>query len=505
MNTSKHLARLLSLLLVATLSLQSVAGQLPDLGDTASASLSPAMEKRIGEEALSAFRFQDPTYIDDPEIETYLDSLGARLTVSGKAGTNDFSFFALKDPTINAFAMPGGVIGVHSGLIVTSQSESELAAVIAHEMAHVEQRHIARSIAQQANATPWLIASILIAILAARKTPEASQAVLATGQAALIQNQLNYSRDFEREADRVGLQILQAGGFDPQGMSSFFARMQKANQLAESDAPAYLRTHPLTEERISDVEGRVRTMPYRQVPDTIEYALIKAKLANLQETSRETIQRLANRAGGRIQDKAARAYSLTLAYMADRNFAEAQHSYAQLSSLKLKTPMVAPLGARLEMAQGHGDTAARICRNARAEYPGWRPLSYCEIEGLLLAGNPDAAQKLINEQLRLTPGDFRLYALQARAYTVQNRPALAHRAQSRIYQLHGMLRPAIEQMRLAQRSQGADDYEEAAIDAQLRELRKDLCTSMEDKQPREQDDDRHDGRRNPDSCDRLAP
>ncbi|MBK9392496.1 MAG: hypothetical protein RJA63_3299 [Pseudomonadota bacterium] len=507
MNSIPLLARALAAVLATTLSLQSIAATaLPELGNAAAGSLSPALEKQIGQEALAAFRFQDPAYIDDPEVESYLASIGARLAASGKTGDRNFTFFALKDPGINAFAMPGGVIGVHSGLINTSQSESELAAVIAHEMAHVTQHHIGRSINQQSGSTAVLIASLLIAVLAARNSPTAAEAAIAGGQAAMLQNQLNYSRDFEREADRVGLQILETGGFDPQAMPMFFERMRQAYH-GEGDAPAYLRTHPLTNERISDVQGRVRTLPYRQVPDSIEYALIKAKLAVLHETTRETIARLRDKQGGRLLDKAARHYALTLAYIADRNETEARRSYAALSALKLKTPMVATLGGQLELARGHGNDAAKLCSEARISYPGWRALDACVAEGLLAAGDGNGALASINERLATQTDDYRLYKLQAKIYTALDKPALAHRALSHVFQQHGMLRPAIEQMQLAQRSKGASAHEESAIDARLRELRAKMCDELGGKLSSESHPEggRAGKRRDPDRCDKLAP
>lgn len=507
MNSIPLLARALAAVLATTLSLQSIAATaLPELGNAAAGSLSPALEKQIGQEALAAFRFQDPAYIDDPEVESYLASIGARLAASGKTGDRNFTFFALKDPGINAFAMPGGVIGVHSGLINTSQSESELAAVIAHEMAHVTQHHIGRSINQQSGSTAVLIASLLIAVLAARNSPTAAEAAIAGGQAAMLQNQLNYSRDFEREADRVGLQILETGGFDPQAMPMFFERMRQAYH-GEGDAPAYLRTHPLTNERISDVQGRVRTLPYRQVPDSIEYALIKAKLAVLHETTRETIARLRDKQGGRLLDKAARHYALTLAYIADRNETEARRSYAALSALKLKTPMVATLGGQLELARGHGNDAAKLCSEARISYPGWRALDACVAEGLLAAGDGNGALASINERLATQTDNYRLYKLQAKIYTALDKPALAHRALSHVFQQHGMLRPAIEQMQLAQRSKGASAHEESAIDARLRELRAKMCDELGGKLSSESHPEggRAGKRRDPDRCDKLAP
>jgi predicted Zn-dependent protease len=173
-----------------------------------------------------------------------------------RRGSN-FEFFALRDATLNAFALPGGYIGVHSGLILAAQSESELAGVLSHEIAHVTQKHLARLMGKQnqAQMTQWL--AMAVAILAARSNPDVSQAAMATGAAAGVQTMLNYSRDFEREADRIGIQTLERAGFDVRGMASFFERMQKFGRLYENNAPGYLRTHPLTVERISDMENRI--------------------------------------------------------------------------------------------------------------------------------------------------------------------------------------------------------------------------------------------------------
>ncbi|MBK9217109.1 MAG: M48 family metalloprotease [Uliginosibacterium sp.] len=507
MNSIPLLARALAAVLATTLSLQSIAATaLPELGNAAAGSLSPALEKQIGQEALAAFRFQDPAYIDDPEVESYLASIGARLAASGKTGDRNFTFFAVRTPA----STPSPCQVASSACTRPDQHqperESELAAVIAHEMAHVTQHHIGRSINQQSGSTAVLIASLLIAVLAARNSPTAAEAAIAGGQAAMLQNQLNYSRDFEREADRVGLQILETGGFDPQAMPMFFERMRQAYH-GEGDAPAYLRTHPLTNERISDVQGRVRTLPYRQVPDSIEYALIKAKLAVLHETTRETIARLRDKQGGRQLDKAARHYALTLAYIADRNETEARRSYAALSALKLKTPMVATLGGQLELARGHGNDAAKLCSEARISYPGWRALDACVAEGLLAAGDGNGALASINERLATQTDDYRLYKLQAKIYTALDKPALAHRALSHVFQQHGMLRPAIEQMQLAQRSKGASAHEESAIDARLRELRAKMCDELGGKLSSESHPEggRAGKRRDPDRCDKLAP
>ncbi|MDB5887595.1 MAG: peptidase, partial [Rhodocyclales bacterium] len=258
--------------------LQIATAQLPDLGDPARAGLSAAKEKRIGEVAMRDIRENETSYIDDPEIEYYFNSLGRRLAAAGGSVPEDFNFFVLRDSTVNAFAMPGGFIGVHSGLVLLAQNESELAGVLGHEIGHVQQHHIARMLDQRANATVAVLASLLVAILAGRSSNGAvTEAALATGQAAAIQNQLTFSQNFEREADRAGLQTMSATGFDPQGMASFFERLGKISGNESADT-AFLRTHPLTRERMADMQGRIKDSPPRIVADSNDFVLVRAKL-----------------------------------------------------------------------------------------------------------------------------------------------------------------------------------------------------------------------------------
>jgi len=238
---------------------------LPDLGDVSQATVTPRQERQIGLQIMRQIR-ADPSYLDDPEVADYLSRIGSRLVaVSDRyVFEHSFEFFALNNSEINAFAMPGGFMGFHSGLITAAQSESELAGVMAHEIAHVTQKHLARMIS--GSQYPGMIASIAalaIAILASRSNPQAGSAVMAATQAGMIQAQLNFTRKHEKEADRVGFDMLVKAGFDPHGMASFFERMQHASRYHESGAPSFLRTHPVTFERIADIQNRVREVSYR--------------------------------------------------------------------------------------------------------------------------------------------------------------------------------------------------------------------------------------------------
>ena len=232
-------------LAVLLLAIPTVLAQgLPELGEPSQSAFTPVQERLLGQSIMREAR-RDPTYYDDAEVTDYVSRVGNRLASRGSDTRQEFEFFMMRDPQINAFALPGGFIGVHTGLVMAAQSESEMAGVIAHEISHVTQRHIARMINNQ-QSSQWLeIAALAIAILAARSNSQVGEAVGAIGSGLAVQQQLNFSRDFEREADRMGLQLLEKAGFDPQGMSIFFERLQRATRVYEGGAPAYLRTHPV--------------------------------------------------------------------------------------------------------------------------------------------------------------------------------------------------------------------------------------------------------------------
>ncbi|MDH5480114.1 MAG: M48 family metalloprotease, partial [Nitrosomonas sp.] len=255
------------------------AHELPDLGDVSQATITPREERQIGLQIMRQIR-ADPSYLDDPEITSYLNSLGHKLISNSSEAEpgQSFEFFALQNSAINAFALPGGFMGFNSGLIIAAQSESELAGVMAHEIAHVTQKHLARMISGQKYSMITSLAALAVAIIAARSNPQAGSAIMATTQASMIQSQLDFTRKHEKEADRIGLGILVDAGFDPQGMSTFFERLQIAGRFYENGAPSYLRTHPLTYERIADIQNRTQELAYRQVTDSTDFQLVRAKL-----------------------------------------------------------------------------------------------------------------------------------------------------------------------------------------------------------------------------------
>jgi predicted Zn-dependent protease len=475
---------------------------LPSLGEAGAEDLPPALERRLGEQIMLEVR-RDAAYLPDTESAEYLNNLGYKLVAVSPSRSLDFVFFVMRDPMLNAFALPGGFIGVHSGLVITAQSESELAIVLSHEIGHVTQRHIARMIARQKESTAMAIGALLLAILAARaggsSSGDLTQAAILGSQAALIQQQLNFSREAEREADRVGFQTLVDAGFDGRGMEAFFARMQSGSRIYESAAPAYLRTHPMTVERISDMQNRARSLGFRQRPDSLEFQLIRARLRVLQETTtqgwRDALEyfnaQISNRTTG--SEYAARygaavaALKLNMAEVAVQNALAAKRTAPGASVVLDKALSEARFAAARDDAAR--DEAIRLAQETAARYPLSGLAAHHYVDLMLKSARYDDAIGFLRNQQAITRGQPVYHALMGRAYEALNRRSLHHQSVAEMYTLLGALGPAIQQLEQARRANDGDFYTMSEIDARLRDLRVEF--------KREQDALRESGKRVP--------
>lgn len=457
---------------------------LPDLGSHERVGLTVAAERRLGERLMLDIR-RDPAYLEDAEIADYLNRLGARLVAQAEGVRTPFEFFVVRDPTLNAFALPGGFVGVHSGLILAARSESELAGVLAHEISHVTQSHLVRLFGAQSQAQLPSLIALAVAILAAKSNPDVAVGAAVAGQAAGIQHQLNYSRDFEREADRFGLDLLERAGFDPRGMASFFERMLQYGRLYENNAPAYLRTHPLTTERLSDIENRLASLPYRQVPDSPEFGLVRAKLKAYEGTPQQAIADFsAQLASGKFSREADVRFGLAHADLRAGKVREAESEITRLRALAIASPMIDLLAAAARRAAQDAPGALRLLEAARARYPDSRPVLYALIEARIAAGRAHEASQLARQETQLTPADGRLWRLLAQAEGSLGRAAAEHRAQAEAYALEGRIEEAVRQLELARAAKGGDFYEQAEIDARLIELRRRKDEALREKQAR---------------------
>jgi len=463
---------------------------LPRLGDASADELSPAMERRIGDSIVREMRRRGVIH-DDVEITDYLNRFAAMLTDTAPAAGYSFEFFLVRDGTLNAFALPGGYIGVHTGLIVAAQSESELASVLAHEIGHVTQRHLARMLSRERQASVVMLAALVLAALAARSSPQAVGGLASLGSTVAQQQMLSFSRDAEREADRVGLDILRQGGFDANGMVAFFGRLQQAGRLYENSAPEYLRTHPITSERIADIQSRVGETRYRQRADSIDFRLARAKLRALSDTSVDGLRlmraQFERRVRERTIDDAANWFGLATVAAAARDWAAARKALAEVRRrLPAGHPFVERLAARIELDAGDPAAAQGIVDAALARYPSSRALVHLRARVLIARRDYAAAVPLLEDAVRQYRGDADLWRMLSEAQGGLGQPARAHRAAAEQFVLLGATPAAIEQLRLAQRAGGLDFQTASQVDARLRQL---------EAQWREEQEERRESRR----------
>ena len=450
---------------------------LPDLGDASQVAFTPAQERKVGEAIVRQIRAQGG-YLQDPEVNDYLNELGHRLVQASYDTKQDFEFFAVPDAQINAFALPGGYIGVHTGLILLAQNESELASVLAHEISHVTQRHMARMVANQKNTMLMTLAGLALAILAARgggsNGAQGVQAAIATSQALSAQNQLNFTRDNEYEADRIGFSRLVAAGFDPNGMAEFMGKLQRVNRFTEGTAPSYLRTHPITYERIAEAQARSQGLPYRQVRDSLDFHLVRALLKSYQGDAREQVVNFeAALREKKYNNEIAERYGLVASLLRAKNIPRAKAELERVEKIAPPHPMIEAMAGNVLMGAEEYDAAAKRFAAALVRYPNKMQLIYDYPEALLKAKRPAEAAAFAEQQLGRFPGDGPLHQIAARAYADQNMRLKQHEHLGEFYAWAGNLPLAIVQLELAAKAGDGNFYQVSVVESRLRKLRAD--------------------------------
>ena len=452
---------------------------LPDLGDESQSIATPAQERRLGESVVRQIRASG-AYLDDPEVNDYLNELGHRLVAAKPDSTFEFEFFAMADPTINAFALPGGFIGVNMGLILLAQSESELAAVLAHEISHVTQHHFTRSMAGQQRSLLYSLAALALAIAASRTGAASGGQAVAAGvsaaQGLAIQSQLNYTRENEYEADRIGFQRLEAAKFDVNAMATFMERLQKQGRFSEGNAPSYLRTHPVTTERIAEAQGRAYGKPYRQVADSMDFHLVRALLRSYQGTPREAVEYFqASLAEHKYNYEAAARYGLVASLLRDQNYTRAKTELATLEKTAPPHPMIDAMAGHVYMEGGDLDRAIARFESALTRYPNKMQLIYDYPEALLKAGRAREAAAFLERELALFPTNGPLHRIAARTYAELGKRTQQYLHQGEFYAWQGDLKGAVNQLELATKASDADFYQSSVVETRLRALRRELA------------------------------
>lgn len=397
---------------------QSNPVDLPRIGEPADASLSPLEESRIGSR-ITAELYAREYILEDPEITDYVAGLAWRLVAAADAEPPKLTVFVIKDPRINAFALPGGYIGVNAGLLTAARNESELAGVLAHELAHVTQRHIARSIdgTQTANLATW--AAVLAAILAASANPEVVIAALSVGQASIYQREVNFTRANELEADRIGIRTLSQANFDPDAVASFFVRLEQQSRLYGNQLPEFLRTHPVNTTRISEARTRAASFTPRKVKDSLEFGLMQARARVLtSERPSQAAEYFASRIGpgagaGAVQDR----YGLALSYAQLGKYSQAQTTLQPALSAHPRQANLALLSARTQLALGQPEAALARLRKTIEHHPRYAPVILEYADTLITAGRPDDARQALlsyEQALGTRAETYRLLAFAAR-------------------------------------------------------------------------------------------
>jgi predicted Zn-dependent protease len=459
----------------------TIADGLPDLGDSADSSISEPQERTIGKRIMREVR-ADRTYITDPLLNDYIMNLGNRLVAASQGAVNDnrkdFEFFLLNDDTLNAFALLGGFVGTHSSLVLATQTESELAGVLGHEVAHVLQRHSSRGAEGQKKAAPLQLLGLLAAIAATRSNSsssgQATEAAIVTSAALQYQNQLDYSREFEREADRLGILIMTRAGFDANGMVGFFERLHRATRHVDGKTPGYLRTHPLTTERIADMQNRVDQMGIekRSAPaESPDYRFAQAALRVISMGPKDAAQHFRTEIAARtVLRNRADTYGLALALARANEFAAAER---ELATLKGGGPNEWVDTLSCEVAAGKRDWAgAQTCyKSALLRFPNSRALAYGQIKTYYEAGDTDAGLNAANDRIKRNPDDAQFHELAARGFERKNKRLAQHRALAEAYFRRDNLMGAVDQMELAVKAKDGDFYETSSAESRLRELK----------------------------------
>ena len=472
---------------------------IPSMGD--GTDLTSNEERRLGDSIIRQL-YRDPDYIDDPVVHSYVMGIWHPLyqaaQTRGEVSSELEERFAWevllgRDRSINAFALPGGFLGVHLGLIGTVGTRDELASVLAHELSHVTQRHIARLISQDKRSTPLMVASMILGALAASKSPDAAQALMIGGQALAVQNQLSFSRDMEREADRMGYSLMAPAGFSPTGFTSMFDRLQQANRINDNGSWPYLRSHPLTTERIADMQARTQRQGNVSVPQqsTLEHAMVSARARVLSRPGPDTLRQWstlpASSSFAQQSDtqKAGTLYAAVFGLLQLRDLAGAQRWMPALEALTQTDAsahrQTVLLAAELDMAakqpQQALDKLASLNPDSNTDHnpEANRAALLIKAQALLDLHKGAEALSMLQTQVTSFPRDATAWMALSRAAKQANQPLRALRAEAEAFVAHYDYAAAVDRFKagqlLAQRSGAkADHFEASIINTRLREV-----------------------------------
>lgn len=444
---------------------------LPEIGVVASEAISLDKEMIIGDAVMRQMRGQSPL-ISDPVLDEYLQDLGNKLVVHAENAKFPFEFFWVNNDAINAFAFFGGHIGVHTGLMRRAENESELASVLAHEISHVTQRHIARRMQAQQRSSPLALASLLGGILIAIANPQAGMAAMQAGSAASAQLQIDYTRSNEQEADRIGIAMLARAGFDPRGAASFFSTMAEEYRMV-SRPPARLLTHPLTETRIADARVRADDYPRRYLPINKQFELAKARIkARYSFDDDYAVEYFEAAVAQNIQrSKEGNLYGLALAYMRADKMDEAKAIMDELLAGDENNYFYLDAMTDIYLSQGKALQAIEMLQPHVKLNPRNQVLALNQANAYISAQKFDEAITLLKDFL-LIKKDYQIaHQLMSEAYQKAKRFSQMHQSKAEVYALYGAYNRAVDELQYAYNFAGDDHLQKQRIRARIKQLR----------------------------------
>ncbi|MBU2976791.1 M48 family metalloprotease [Alteromonas sp. C1M14] len=444
---------------------------LPEIGVVASDTLSLDKEMLIGDAVMRQMRGQAPL-VRDPVLDEYLQDLGNRLVVQADNAKFPFQFFWVNNNAINAFAFFGGHIGVHTGLIHNAKTESELASVLAHEISHVTQRHLARSMQAQQRAAPIALASIIGGVLLAMADPQAGMAAISAGQATSAQMQIDYTRSNEQEADRIGISILARAGFDPRGAASFFSTLAEQYRMV-SQPPEILLTHPLTENRVAEARARIADFPTVNLKPSLSFQLARARVMARytlnKKYSLDYFKAAVEKKNYALKDAA--LYGLALAYFRNEKLSQAQNIINQLLAKAPENLFYVDAATDISIATGQYDQAIDRITPLLAHTPRNQVLALNQANALIYADRNDEAISILKDFLLVHPQYELAYQLLTDAYKNSQNFKGMHQSKAEVLVLNGVYQRAIDELQFAYNFTEDNYLEKQRIRARIRQLR----------------------------------
>ncbi|NVK88269.1 MAG: M48 family metallopeptidase [Gammaproteobacteria bacterium] len=461
----------LTAILTSVLSVTAAEQKLPELGSSTSRTLSVAQEQAIGDEYILGVRRYLPL-VHDPLAVDYINHLGFKLVEQNPdAQDRRFYFFIIQEPTLNAFALPGGYIGTHSGLIAAAESESELAAVMGHEIAHVTQRHLARRLERQQQLSFPALASFIGGIIVASQNPEAGIGMMATANAGMQQAMINHTRENEKEADRIGILAMSRAGFDPIAVAGFFEKMQQATRYLRRP-PEFLMTHPVNQTRISDARARARQMPEARNPDSLEFHLIKTRLTNAtnEQHLRAEYKSLKTRFDDNQLNNEVEQYRLALLSSELEAHADAIAILRQLYLQRQRNLIYLVSLAEAYIAAQQPELALPFLKSELKTTPTSYPLIMTYARALIDSKQAEAARELLLEHAYAQNQEPQMFQLLSEAQSQSGYLHEVHESQGQYLFATGDLQGALAQFELALTRAKNDGYARTRMQAKIEQI-----------------------------------